>query len=435
MRYLWGILILGITILFHEFGHMVTARKNGVFVEEFSVGFGPRILSHKSRKSGTVYSWKIIPFGGSCAMRGETEEDEHAEGSFTGAKLWQKALIVAAGPLFNFLLALIAAFILAAALGQDPAVVAKVEAGSPAEAAGLEEGDEIIRFDGRTILNSRDLQINLMIYGVPTDNVRMTVRRNGEKVQISYVPETTTRWMLGFYYDDTETKNGVLVTTLEKDSALKDAGLENGDVITALNGDEIRSTEDLQSWLSENPLDGSPVDVTYRRGSRTKTAEHVVPRKEVRASGDFSFTGNYVKQNAAGVVKTACTETAYNIGLVWKTLGGLVSGIFSINDFSGPVGIVKTVGDTYQEAAQHISFAAALLTLVSILCMISANLGIMNLIPLPALDGGKLLIYLIEAVTGKHISMEVQYRTDVVGLGLLLVFSMYITIHDILRII
>jgi regulator of sigma E protease len=434
LRYVWGILLLGLTVLFHEYGHMLAARKNGVVVEEFSVGFGPRILSHKSKKSGTVYSWKAIPFGGSCAMMNE-EEGEPVPGSFVGAKLWQRALIVAAGPLFNFLMALMAAVVLVAFSGADQPIVTEVETGSAAEEAGLEAGDEIVSYDGRSILNSRDLYINEIIYGDPVDETEITVIRDGEKVRITYQPETVTRWMLGFYYSDTDDNSGVQITQLEKDSALKDAGLESGDVITALNGVELSNSEDLQNYLEENPLDGSAVDVTYRRGSRTYTAEDVVPKEVVQGVRNFSYNMGYERQGFFGVIKYSFVEVAYNVRLVWKTLGGLVTGIFSINDFTGPIGIVKTVGDTYQQAVEEVSFGAGLLTLMSILVMISANLGVMNLIPLPALDGGRLLLFLIEAIRKKPVSQKVQYYIDSIGLAALLMFSAYVTIHDILRII
>ncbi|MGI6112039.1 MAG: RIP metalloprotease RseP [Bilifractor sp.] len=489
MRYLLGILMLGVVVLFHEFGHYLAALKNGVAVIELSFGFGPRLLSHVSKKSGIRYSWKLIPFGGSCEMLGEYDDEEdgydeknveedtatrdtgsdtagkdekrdaHGDDgeepaiskdfsenrydapvrtgskgcTFQQAALWRRAIIVAAGPVFNFILALLAAFIIVAATGETRAIVGSVETGSPESEAGLQAGDEIIRFDGHRVLNAEDLYLNLVLYGTSTDTVDVTVRRDGEKINLFYTPETQTRWMLGFHYADASEENGVQITQLQKDSALRDAGAQTGDVINAINGTEITDSEGLQTYLQENPLDGSAVDVTVRRGSRTYTLENVKPRESLSAVNQFSIDWTPEKQNLFGVIKYGFVELGYWISTVWKTLGGLVSGLFTINDFSGPVGIVKMVGDTYAETAQTVSVAAGLLTLLEMLCMISANLGVMNLIPFPALDGGKLLSYLIEAIRHKPVSQKVLYYVEMTGFVLLLAFSAYVTIHDIFR--
>lgn len=467
MRYLLGILLLGVVILFHEFGHYLAARKNGVTVIELSVGFGPRILSHVSRKSGIRYSWKLIPFGGSCEMLGESDYEEEEggsgekvsspdvkdnssednnknreaagrnedqlRGSFQNAALWRRAVIVAAGPVFNFILALIAAFIIVAATGETRAIVGAVEAGSPEEAAGMQAGDEIVRFDGRHVLNAQDLYLNLVLYGTSTDNVDVTVKRDGKNINLSYTPETQTRWLLGFNYGDTSDDSGVQITQVQKGSALRDAGAETGDVITSINGVEISDSEALSDYLKENPLDGSPVSITARRGSRTITFEDVIPRKTVQAVNQFSVNWTPEKQNFAGVIKYGFVELGYWTATVWKTLKGLFSGMFTVNDFSGPVGIVKMVGDTYAETVQKVSVTAALITLLEMLCMISANLGVMNLLPLPALDGGKLFSYLVEAVRGKPMSQKVLYYVEVTGFTILMAFAVYITINDLLR--
>lgn len=460
MRYLLGILLLGVVVLFHEFGHYLAALKNGVTVIELSVGFGPRLLTHVSRKSGIRYSWKLIPFGGSCEMLGEYDEDEagrdgdeageeevkvsrdegidtgneyKAGASFQQAALWRRAIIVAAGPVFNFILALIAAFIIVAATGETRAIVSSVQSGSPEEAAGLQAGDEIVKFDGHHVLNASDLYLNLVLYGTSTDDVNVTVRRDGKKVNLYYTPETQTRWLLGFNYGDTSDDSGVQITQLQKNSVLRDAGAESGDIITSVNGTEVSNSGDLAGYLQDHPLDSSPVNVTVRRGSRTITFENVTPRDTVQAVNQFSINWTPEKQKFTGVIKYGFVELGYWTGTVWKTLKGLATGLFTVNDFSGPIGIVKMVGDTYAETAQTVSVTAGLITLLEMLCMISANLGVMNLLPLPALDGGKLFSYLVEAIRRKPINQKVLYYVEITGFVLLMAFAVYITIHDLFR--
>ena len=155
MRIIIALLIFSGIILFHEFGHFLLARLNGVFVIEFSLGMGPRLLSHVSRKSGTRYSLKILPFGGSCAMRGEDDGDM-SEGAFGRAKVWQRLLIVAAGPFFNFLLAFLGAVIIVTGAGYDAPYAEYLSEGYPAQEAGMERGDLITSVGGEKITVYRD---------------------------------------------------------------------------------------------------------------------------------------------------------------------------------------------------------------------------------------------------------------------------------------
>ena len=143
-----AVLILGIVIIVHEFGHFLLAKTNGIVVEEFSVGMGPRILS--TQRGTTRYSLKLIPFGGSCMMRGEDGED-NGEGTFNSKSVWRRFSVIAAGPIFNFILAFFGAMIIIGIIGYDPPVVTQVKEGTPEEAAGLKEGDLITSFDGKKI--------------------------------------------------------------------------------------------------------------------------------------------------------------------------------------------------------------------------------------------------------------------------------------------
>ena len=185
IRILIAILILGLVILFHELGHFFLAKLNHIVVLEFALGMGPKILSF--RRGETTYAWRLLPFGGSCSMLGEDDpEAAESKGSFSGAPLWRRALVVAAGPCFNFIMALICSMILIGAAGADPAVVLEVEKESPAWEAGLREGDLILKYEGNGIANASELYIDLILGDIPTDEISLTVMRDGDKKKISY---------------------------------------------------------------------------------------------------------------------------------------------------------------------------------------------------------------------------------------------------------
>ncbi|MCC6094789.1 MAG: RIP metalloprotease RseP [Eubacterium sp.] len=433
MKYVIGILVLGLVVLFHEFGHFLLARKNHIVVEEFAIGMGPKILSFKSKKSGTVFAWRALPFGGSCSMLNE-DDGEAVPGSFVGAPVWRRALVVAAGPVFNFILALLISLVIVGVSGADPVIVEDVPASSPEAAAGLQTGDIIESYNGEWIMNSRDFYMDLLLSEVPTDSVSLVVNRDGQNVRIRYTPASETKYLLGIHWDETSDASGIQLTMVNKGTAAKKAGLQMGDVITAINGTEIRTADDMTEYLQAHPLDGSQIEITIERDGKQSTVQ-LTPEKTTIASLSFSYNMARVKQGFFGVIGYSFREVAFWIKMSWKSIAGMLNGTFGINDMSGPVGIVKTVGDTYSEAASSASTGAALLTLASVMSMISVSLGFMNLIPLPALDGGRLLMMLIEAIRKKPVNRKIEENINFYGLMALMAFIVYITIHDILKII
>ena len=427
MRFVIAFLILGAVVLFHEWGHYLLARANGITVLEFAFGMGPKLFSF--RRGETVYAWKVFPFGGSCMMLGE-DEDQDLPGSFNGAAAWRRILVVAAGPVFNFLLAFIVSIAVIAAGGFDPARVEEVPSGSPAYAAGLRAGDTILRYEGNGIASGRELYSDILLDEVPTDEVTLTyLRADGRKQEIRYVPETVTRYLLGFYYDPEGDE--LEITQLTRRGALQRAGLQVGDVITALNGTPIADVAALDAFLASHPLDGTPVEVTYRHGEREQSVS-VEPTIETEAALGFSFNLAREKQSIPGTISAAFGEMRYWIHVTIKSLFKLVTGGVSINEISGPVGVVTTIGTVYQEAAEA-GAAELVLTMLNMLILLSANLGVMNLLPFPALDGGRLVFLVIEAIRGKPVNREIEGRVHYVGIVILLGFMAFITIHDILK--
>lgn len=427
---LLAILILSIVIMFHELGHFLLAKAGHIVVTEFSLGFGPRILSFQ--KGETRYSWKAIPFGGSCAMLGEDEADEDAPGTFNGAPVLSRILVVAAGPVFNFILAFLMGMILIGLSGTRPALVDEVDAGSPAEEAGLQAGDKIVKYEGNGIANINEISVDMSIDGIPKDAIHLTYERDGKKHKITYTPETEQYYRLGYTYsagDDGEAE----ITQLEKGMPAREAGLIVGDVIVAVDGTEINTAEELQEYNEAHPMDGSEITMTVKRGNHTFDVT-VTPVESTVASAGFTLTTKRVNSSFPRIIADGISETGYWIHVTYKSLISLITGVFSVREMSGPVGIVSAVGSVYSQAKQY-GALEVFLELLQFTILISANLGVMNLLPLPALDGGRLVFLVIEAIRRKPVNREIEGTIHFIGFAALMVLMVFVCYNDVAKLI
>ncbi len=435
MKWIISILILSLLVIVHEYGHFLLAKLNGVEVREFSVGFGPRLLSTSVR--GTRYSLKLLPFGGSCRMKSMLEDydgDEAMqvvpeEGTFEAATAGQRAAILFAGPLFNFLLALVGAVVIIGTVGYDPAEVLAVQEGSPAAEAGLMEGDVITRFMGDSVEIGRDIAVWTALHELPSDgDLTVSYRRDGREYTASFAPEVIVRYLLGITYS--QNADQVVIQSVSEGSPIALAGVREHDIITAVNGTEITTPESLQTYFREHPMDGSEVSVAYTRNGE-ETVVSLVPYKSETPSLGFSYNLGRVKTTPIGVLKYAAIEIRYQISTVIRSLGGLFTGRFTVNDMSGPVGIVDMVGDTYEESRSE-GALIIWMNMINMIVLLSANLGVMNLLPIPGVDGGKLVGVLFEIIRGKRVSPKLEGTVTAVTAVLLLALMLYIMYHDIM---
>ena len=436
-----AIIIFGILVLIHEFGHFIFAKKFGVTVNEFSIGMGPRIFSRVA-KSGTRYSIKALPLGGSCAMLGE-DEDNMEEGSFNSKPRWKRFLIVFAGPLFNFILAFLLSLIVIGFAGTDPSNVTyvpgekpqvaemKQEEPSNAYKAGLRSGDRITNFDGAWISIGRELYVEEYTNPVGMKPISLTYERDGKKHTIKYKPDCVNKYLLGISYSSGA--NAPVISQVTKDSAMSKAGVVANDQVVKINGVKISSGEEINKYLEEHPLDGSEVEFVMKRGKKTFTAK-VKPIKQNVYSAGFSYNLQREKQGFFATIGYSFVEMRYEVVTVLKSLKMLVTGGVSANEISGPVGIVSVIGDTYKENAQH-GFGITLLALMNLAIMLSANLGVMNLLPIPALDGGRLLIYIIEAITRKQIPKDKEGMIHFIGFIILMALMIFLVFNDVRKLI
>ena len=428
MKILIAIIIFSAIILIHELGHFLLAKLNGISVTEFSLGMGPRLFS--VQKGETRYSVKLLPLGGSCAMVGEDTAEEELPGSFNAAPVWGRISVVAAGPVFNFILAFILSLIIVGFVGYDPAEIVEVQKDSAAETAGLEAGDVITEYNGYHVDLAKDLYVYSYLNALNEgDIVTLKVRRDGEIKEIQYTPDVSVRYLLGFNRSDA---SSMTVESLIQGMPLEEAGLQPGDTITAINGTEIADGEAYDAYLAEHPLSDEAVEITYVRDGLDYTVT-ITPKEYRTPQLGFSYNLGYQKASGLQVLKYGVLDVKYMIRTTLLSLKQLVTGNLGFKDLSGPVGVVDAIGTTYEESKSE-GALMLWMNMLNMAVLLSANLGVMNLLPLPALDGGRLVFLIVEAIRRKPINREIEGMVHFAGLMLLMALMVVVMYNDIMKI-
>lgn len=354
IKILLFLLIFGLVVVAHEFGHFLLAKINGIRVIEFSVGMGPKLLKFQGKE--TLYTLRLLPIGGACMFdqedglemqekekQGEGNEVCPEQGSFAAAKVGARIATVVAGPVFNFILAFILSLFVVGMCGSDRAVIGSVMDGYPAQEAGLQAGDRIISLNGERVYLYRE--VSFFSGSNLGESIRVTYERNGERFHTTIVPK----------YDE-----------------------EAGRYYMGFSG------------------------------------------------------GSYEKDNALEIIRDSYYEVRYWIKVTYKSLGMLFKGQASVKDLSGPVGVAQVVGDVYEEASTY-GFLTMVASMLNIAILLSANLGVMNLLPLPALDGGRLVFLIIELFRGKPVAKDKEAMVHFVGFVLLMLLMVFVFYNDITR--
>lgn len=425
-----AILMFSFVVIFHEFGHFLLARVNGIKVNDFSLGMGPRLFGFKAY--GTKFSVRLFPIGGSCAMEGEIEDskDEHA---FTNKKIWQRFLVIFAGPFFNFILAFIGSVVMIAMAGYDRPYITDVTKGSAAETAGLEAGDLITRIDGEKINFGREIMVRYTYSPIEDATpVKITYIREGKSRTVSLIPQYKAAYYLGFGY--TADDSAAVITSVTDGYPFDDAGIVTDDVITGIDGVKIPSGAALQEYLLANPLGVNAINITYTHNNVEKTVT-ISPKENDTWSMGFSYNVYDEKADSViDVVKYSGCEVKYWIVTTVKGLGQLISGKVSRNDLGGPVRIVSEISNVVDESEQY-GAETVILNIINWIVLLSANLGVMNLLPIPALDGGRILFLIIEAIRRKPFNREKEAVVDGIFFALLMVLMVFIFYNDIYNLI
>lgn len=440
------IVTLGILITFHEFGHFWVARRCGVKVLRFSVGFGkPLIRWHD--KQGTEYVIAALPLGGYVKMLDEREGDvpeELADQSFNRKSVAQRFAIVAAGPLANFLLAIVAYWFIFIVGTQVPApLVGKVETGSPAAMAGIKQGDEILSVNGKTTASWQDVGLGLLSHMGETTRISLNVRNE----QDSYQRELNlnlTNFLTNQEHPDPFGTLGInpwrpqlapVLGSIQSSGAAQAAGLQAGDKIIGVNNLTINSWAALVEQLQANP--NNSISLTIERNQQQQKIT-ITPGVRVQDDGkEVGFIGagvqmpewpaELLREQRFGPVDSLVRASHKTVEMSWLTLnsiGKMVSGLISPTNLSGPITIARVASDSARSGWE---------SFISFLAYVSISLGILNLLPIPVLDGGHLLFYAVEAVRGKPVTEAVQEaatRVGVLMLGSLMLLAFY---FDLMR--
>ncbi len=435
MNILIALLILGLLIAFHEFGHFIIAKSRGITVREFSIGMGPKLFGFE--KGGTQYCLRLLPIGGACVM-GEDElvgpDDVNA---FNNKTVWERIAVVFAGPLFNFILAFFFALIIIGIIGYDPAYVLSVNEYQPAKLeAGLQPGDLIKEFNGKKIHLGRELATELIyeeLDGSPVTIVYERTETNGEKTEytVEYTPKFVENYMIGFYYTTAEPDADAVINSVIEGYPMEAAGLREGDIITSVDGHEIKNVGELAEYLALYPPGKETMQIQYLRDGATYTAE-ITPLFDSKGyTLGFTYNYNYrEKTNLLGVIKYSFYEVRYVIVSTVKSLGQMIMGKVSTDEIGGPVRIVDEIGSVVEESKSD-GLLYVVLNLLNWCVLLSANLGVMNLLPIPALDGGRLLFMFIEVVRGKPVAKEKEGMVHMIGIILLMLLMVFVFFNDI----
>lgn len=341
------VLIFGVVVVSHEFGHFLLAKANGIHVVEFAVGMGPNLFSFQ--KGDTQYSLKLFPIGGACMFEGEdgleVREGETSEGSFLNASVWARISTVLAGPVFNFILGLIIAIVFVNMVALRDPVASGVTEGGGAMQAGLQAGDRILSLNGEKIYLYEELTLFMQLYG------------------------------------------------------------------------------------------GGDITIEYERDGQVYTT---VATPQYDAVGGRYLIGitnsDFVKLEGLDSLKYAWYELRYSVKSTYKSLGMLVTGRVERENVAGPVGIaVNVVGKTY-EATKEYGWKTVLVNMLYITLLLSINLGILNLLPIPALDGGRLVFLLVEVVRGKPVPPEKEGMVHFIGMIFFMILMVIVFFNDLANI-
>ncbi len=428
---LYIIPILAILILIHEIGHFVSAKAFGIRVEEFGIGIPPRIWGKK--RGDVLWSINLLPIGGFVRVLGEDGKSFAPDSMQSKTKL-QRAVFLAAGSIMNFLLAIVLMTVLVGARGQttNRAYITGIQDNSPAAQAKMQAGDQIVSIDGKSI--SSVSQVINQINGKLGEPVQMVVQRGDQRIESTVTPRVnppTGQGKVGILLDDTQIAT-ISVASVDDGSAAATAGLQTGDVIKSIAGTRIQDAISYHYAIVNHS--GETIPIVVSRGGTDVTLQYSVPNVQNVEQLQTGITANqdFVMKPVAWwkVVPLGVKQTFSTLNQMFHGLVLLVRGQVPVQGIAGPIGMGQLTSEVI-----HASSAPVWATLTNIMILLSLNLAVLNLLPFPALDGGRLLFVLIESVRGKRVPPEKEGLVHFVGLVILLVFMLVVAFADINRIV
>jgi regulator of sigma E protease len=422
------VFVLGVLIFVHELGHFLMARRIGVRVLTFSLGFGPKLVGF--RRGDTEYRISAVPLGGYVKMAGENPDDARtgASDEFLSKSKWQRFQVLVMGPVMNLTLAVVVMAIVlyqgapAAAFEQQPVVVGSVTDQSAGKAAGIQPGDRIVSIDGKEVPTWERFYMEVM----PKANrqVSLMADRGGQSMEFKAVPAAVGKYSLGDL--------GLMpvmhpeISSLQHDAPGYEAGLRPGDVVMAAGGERNILHKRLIEMIKSN--EGKPLPLEIKRNGTIQQIT-VTPRRigEIVMIGAQlnAFELRTVEPGPFEAFKMSLAQNWTWSKLIVQTLGGLFTRSTSVKQLMGPVAIADLSGTAAEQGW---------LQLFSLMAMISLNLGLLNLMPIPVLDGGHIAILAMEGVSRRDFSMKVKEKMLLAGFVLLLMLMVTVIYNDLMRI-
>jgi regulator of sigma E protease len=427
----WVLVLIGVMILVHELGHFWAARYFHVKVDAFSFGFGPRLFGF--RRGDTDYRISAIPFGGYVKMAGEQPADDSAQDprGFLAKPRWQRLIIALAGPFMNVVLSilLLAGLFMVQyqkVIEEGGAVIGHVESNSPAAKAGFADGDKIIQIDGEKSPSWEDIRTREMISAGKMLDV--SVERAGAIKNLRVMPVLDSVDQVGLA--GWEERSQILVRGLSPGKPGQLAGLQNGDLLLAINGEPILSPFKLQETVRST--NGKPVVLDVKRGTETRRFT-VSP---VFSDADKHYVIGIEMGRKVDVINTrlallpafreSIRQNARSASLIYLSLKGIVERRLSAKALQGPIGMAKLSGDAARLGAA---------TFIMLMAAVSVNLAIFNLLPIPILDGGVIVMLLIEMLMGRDLSSTVKEGVLKAGFVFLMAIVVFVLYNDISKIL
>jgi regulator of sigma E protease len=421
------VFVLGVLIFVHELGHFLMARRIGVRVITFSLGFGPKIVGFT--RGDTEYCISAVPLGGYVKMAGETPDDPRTgkPDEFLSKSKWERFQVLIMGPVMNIVLAIVLMWVVFMQAAMVPAfldrspVVGVVTAGSPAERGGVKTGDRIVKVAGREVGTWE--QLSMAIAAKPKRQVALDIVRGDQALTLTVTPDAQTKYEIGDIgvYPNVHPSIGQVV----QGEAASQGGLKAGDVVLAFNGRPITYSSQLTEAIAKHPNEKVTFSV-----QRASVQQDVVVTPKLR--GKKGYVGITVmdeyKTVHLGPVAAAKMSLQRNYefsGMIFQTLVGLLTRETSPKQLMGPVAIAQMSGE---------SAALGWIALFSLMASISLNLGILNLLPIPVLDGGHIFIMALEGLARRDFSPKVKESMLLGGFAVLMVLMVTVIYNDLARI-
>jgi regulator of sigma E protease len=428
MSVIIAILAINIIIIAHELGHFIAAKKMGIKVLEFSLFIGPKILGFK--RGDTTYTLRLIPVMAYVKLEGE-EDDSDSKTAYRNKSLIARAITVMGGPLANLLVAVVILTAVFSISGYATTGIGYVEENSPAAAAGIRKGDRIVSYDGkRTYLPIDVIQFIYISRGAPAE---IEYERDGERFSGTIEPvihPASVSPKIGVALGGQGEADSNVITGLSPGMPAERTGLRVGDRIVALNGTEVQTAEELIAYVGQNGTE--PIEVKVERDG----AEINVTVTPVEVKSDEWYdVGMLFMPERGGFFKSLAQSATYTFSVVRSTgysLVWLITGKANVGELIGPIGMVSTISAAVRQAPNIYDM---LLELLNTTALFSIALGATNLIPFPVLDGGRLVLLLVEAARGKPLSQEKEAYISMVGFALIILLGIFVAYNDIIRLV